>query len=569
MRLTSRFTSQLLIATASLTVLAQQPAPMPKAPAVPGLSPAAEHAMGSIDPERIRAHVRFLSHDLLEGRGTGQRGGDIAAQYLATQFALLGLAPAGDDNTFLQKVPLVALTTLPATTFELDTKNGQRMDLRRNDDYVATDQSAEPEASIDAPIVFVGYGINAPEYHWNDYAGLDVKGKVVLMFVNEPPSPQPSTDDNFFKGRALTYYGRWTYKYEEAARQGAVGAILIHQPQMASYPWEVVRNSWGGESSELRDNSAPKLKVASWIQFEIARKLFADSGLDIDKLMEQMRQPGFKAIPLGASLKAKIATKVRPFDGWNVVARLDGGAPNDLRDQAVLYTAHYDHLGIHPDQPGDNIYNGADDNATGCAILLEIARAFANSVAKPARSMLFASVTAEEQGLLGSAYLGLHPPVPANDIVLDLNFDDIAPTGLPQELVVSGSERTDFYPTVVDVAKSFGMNIRPDSFPEAGHYYRSDHFSLARVGIPSFSVGEGLKFEGHDVAWGDARAKDYTEHRYHQPSDEYRPDMDFRADARIAQVGFALGWKAASNRQKIDWKPGDEFARARQLSESH
>ncbi len=524
--------------------------------------------MQAIDPAKIRAHVRFLSHDLLEGRGTGARGGNIAAEYLATQFALLGLKPAGDNGNYLQKVPMVAITTQPQTTFAIAARSGQTMNLRRDQDFVATNETLTPEVTVDAPIVFVGYGIVAPEYHWNDYKDVDVKGKVVLMFVNEPPSPLPSTDDNFFKGKALTYYGRWTYKLEEAARQGAAGAILIHQTQMASYGWEVVRNSWGGERSYLADNPAPKLRSAAWIQFEVARQLFSASGLDIEKEMEQMRGRDFHALPLGATLRAHIVSKVRPFDGYNVVGRLNGADPVRARE-AVLYTAHYDHLGIHPEQPGDNIYNGANDNASGCAILLEIARAFADANPKPARSVVFASVTAEEQGLLGSAYLGLHPPVPAKDITLDLNFDDIAPNGVPQELVASGYERTTFIPVVDQVASDFQMKIRPDAFPEAGHYYRSDHFSLARVGIPSFSLGEGLKFVGHDVSWGEAMAKDYVEHHYHQPSDEYRPEMDFRADARIARVGFALGWRAAQQQPQIQWKSGDEFERARKQSEAH
>lgn len=540
---------------------------MPPAPTVSGLSVSAQRAMQAIDPAKVRYHVRFLSLDLLEGRGTGARGGNIAAEYMGTQFALLGLKPAGDHGTYMQRVPLVAITTQPQSTFALVAKNGKTLNLRKDDDFVATNESLTPEVEVEAPIVFVGYGINAPEYHWNDYQDADVKGKVALMFVNEPPSPLPSTDANFFQGKALTYYGRWTYKLEEAARQGAVGAILIHQTQMASYGWEVVRNSWGGERSYLAANPAPKLQSAAWIQFEVARQLFSASGLDIDKEMQQMRGRGFKAVDLGATLRAHLVSSVRPFDGYNVIGKLDGSHPA-RGNQAVLYTAHYDHLGIHPQQPGDNIYNGADDNASGCAILLEIARAFANADPKPARSLIFASVTAEEQGLLGSAYLGLHPPVPAKDIMLNLNFDNIAPLGVPQELVSSGYERTTFAPVVEQVAAAFKMKIRPDAFPEAGHYYRSDHFSLARVGVPAFSLGEGLKFVGHDIAWGEAMAKDYLEHHYHQPSDEYRPEMDFRADAQLARVGFALGWRAAQQAAPIGWKPGDEFERARKQSQA-
>jgi Zn-dependent M28 family amino/carboxypeptidase len=524
----------------------------------PRLPAQAFAALQTINPERIRAHVRFLSHDLLEGRGTGQRGGDIAAEYIGTQFALYGLKPAGNNGTYMQRVPLVGLTTMPGTTFTLVPSKGAAMDLKPLDQYVAYDETQRPTDDLEAPIIYVGYGIEAPEYHWDDYKGVDVRGKVLLMLVNEPPS----NDVNFFKGRALTYYGRWTYKYEEAARKGAAGVILIHQTDMASYPWDVVRNSNSGEKSYLKSEGAPKLTVASWIQFDIAKQLAQDSGLDLAKMMADAQSRDFRPVPLSARLKAHMVSKIRPFESNNVVAMLPGSDPK-LKDEAVLYTAHYDHLGIRPDMPGDNIYNGADDNATGCGVLLELARAFAGSAKAPARSIIFAAVTAEEQGLLGSEYLGKHPPVPAGKITLDLNYDDLPPLGSPEEVEVSGAERTTFYPQVESTAEEFRLAIRPDSHPEAGYYYRSDHFSLARVGIPAFSISEGVKYKGHDEAWGMQQAEDYTNHRYHQPSDEYRPDMDFTGDAAMARFGFALGWEAASLPRVIGWQKGDEFEAAR------
>ena len=522
------------------------------------LPPAATAAMEKINPENIRAHVRFLSHDLLEGRGTGQRGGDIAAEYIATQFALYGLKPAGENGSYMQKVPMVGITTEPESTFALVPANGEARSLKYLDEYVATDQTQHPQSDVDADIVFVGYGIEAPEYHWDDYKGVDVKGKVLLMLVNEPPSD----DDNFFKGKALTYYGRWTYKYEEAARKGAVGAILIHKTDMASYPWEVVRNSNSGERSSLKLDGTPKLKVASWVQLDVAKQLMAGAGLDLDKLMADATSRNFHPVALPAKLKAHMVSKVRPFESNNVLA-IAPGSDSKLKNEAVMYTAHYDHLGIRPDMPGDNIYNGADDNATGCGILLELARSFAQAAQRPRRSLLFAAVTAEEQGLLGSEFLGKHPPIPARRITLDLNFDDIPPLGTPEQVEVSGSERTTFYPMVQALANNFRLEIRPDSNPGAGYYYRSDHFSLARVGIPAFSVAEGIKYKGHDDAWGMQQAADYTEHRYHQPSDEYRPDMDFRGDAVMARFGFALGWEAATQPKLIGWQRGDEFEAAR------
>src|ERR1700692_3678216 len=415
------------------------------------LPSAAFAALETIDPEHIRWHVRYLSHDLLEGRGTGQRGGDIAAEYIATQFAEYGLKPAGDNGSYLQKVPLVGITTLPESQFTLSPKQGGARHLKSLDEYVASDHTQQSQSDVDAEIVFVGYGIEAPEYNWDDYKGVDVRGKVLLMLVNEPPSDDPK----FFKGKALTYYGRWVYKYLEATRKGAVGVILVHKEDMASYPWEVVRNSNSGEKSYLK-LEGPALKVASWVQLDVAKKLASASGMDFDKMMAEARTREFHPVSLGAKLKARMVSKVRNFESNNVLAMLRG-SNRKSKDEAVMYTAHYDHLGIRPDMPGDNIYNGAADNATGCAILLELARAFSVAKDRPGRSIIFAAVTAEEQGLLGSEYLGKHPPIPAGKIALDLNYDDVPPLGAPEEVEVSGAERTTFYPWVQATAKEFRM----------------------------------------------------------------------------------------------------------------
>jgi Zn-dependent M28 family amino/carboxypeptidase len=546
---------------APVPVAAAPAAVAPHEPVSVRLPSPAFAAMQTIDPEHIRWHVRFLSHDLLEGRGTGQRGGDIAAEYMATQFAEYGLKPAGDNGTYLQKVPLVGVTTLPETQFSFIPKEGQAITLKPLDDYVAYDQSQQQDSMVNADIVYVGYGIEASEYKWDDYKGVDVHGKVLLMLVNEPPSDDPA----FFKGKALTYYGRWTYKYEVAARKGAVGVILIHKQDMASYPWEVVRNSNSGEKSFLK-LEGPALKVASWVQFDVARKLVSASGMDLDKMMADARTREFHPVDLGVKLRAHMVSKIRDFESNNVLAILPGSDRN-LKDQAVIYTAHYDHLGIRPELPGDNIYNGAADNATGCGILLELARAFSIAKDRPGRSIIFASVTAEEQGLLGSEYLGKHPPVQAAKIALDLNYDDVKPLGSPEEVQVSGAERTTFYPWVQATAKEFRLAIRPDARPEAGQFYRSDHFSLARVGVPSFSINEGMKFKGHDEAWGMAREEEFIAKHYHQPSDEYHPEMDFVGDAAMARFGFALGWEAANLPRLIGWQKDDEFEAPRVKSQ--
>jgi len=539
----------------AVVALAQNSAKPVHAPAAaPRPSPAAFAAMETINPERIRAHVHFLSHDLLEGRGTGQRGGDIAGEYIATQFSIYGLKPAGDNGTYMQKVPMVGITPMPETTFSLVPSSGSAINLKVLDDYVAYDQTQQPQSDIDAPVVYVGYGIHAPEYNWDDYKDADVKGKVLLMLVNE----SPSDDANFFKGKALTYYGRWTYKYEEAARSGAVAVLLIHQTDMASYPWEVVRNSNSGEKSYLKLDGSPKLKAAAWVQLEVAEKLAKTAGLNLGKMMTEAQSREFKPVPLPVKLQAHLVSKIRPFESNNVIGVLPG-ADAKLKSEAVLYTAHYDHLGIRPDMPGDNIYNGANDNATGCGVLLELARAFSQSAEKPRRSIIFASVTAEEQGLLGSEYLGKHPPFPAGKITLDLNYDDLPPLGSPEEVEVSGAERTTFYKTVEATAKDFRLVIRPDAHPEAGHFYRSDHFSLARVGVPAFSVNEGVKYKGHDEAWGLKQDEEYNQKHYHQPSDEYSTGMDFTGDAAMARFGFVLGWQASAMPQRIGWEKGDEF----------
>ena len=546
------------------TQLRGQQAAVPAVPAVPGLPYAARAAAASIDAARIRANVRFLSLDLLEGRGPGTRGAELAAEYIATQFSLDGVKPAGENGTYFQSVPLMAVHTVEdKTKFGFVPASGERMELAYGTEIVSKDQTGEPTADIDAPIVFVGYGIHAPEYHWDDYAGVDMKGKIALVIVNEPPS----NDEKFFKGRALTYYGRWTYKYEEAARRGAVGVLIVHRTDLASYGWDVVRNSQAIEKSYLQGDPDATLRAAAWIQHDVAQRLFTLAGLgDLDQAIDKAGRPGaFHAVELPVKLKGHVESRVRRYVSANVVGRVAGAGKGG---NAVLYTAHYDHLGINPDAKGDNIYNGAADNGTGCGILLEMARAFAQSPARPPHDIYFSAVTAEEQGLLGSQYLGVHPPVPAGQIALDLNYDMILPIGIPRSMNLSGAERIDFWPTVQTVAKAFDLQLLPDPTPGAGHYYRSDHFSLARVGIPAFSVDQGELFEGHDEAWGHAQFMDYVAHHYHQPSDEFHADWDFSGNAKLARFGFVLGWLAGEQPKPVEWKAGDEFEAARKASQA-
>jgi Zn-dependent M28 family amino/carboxypeptidase len=524
------------------------------------LAAGAMTAMHDVKDEHIKADIRFLSSDQLEGRGTGARGGDIAARYISNQFELAGLKPLGGKGGYLQQVPMVGITTEPESSLTLKTPT-ESMNLKQLDECVIMDETQKPVSDISADVVFVGYGITAPEYQWDDYAGTDVKGKVLLMLVNEPPSD----DQSFFQGKALTYYGRWTYKYEHAAKLGAAGVILIHKTEMASYGWDVVRSSWSGERSYLRGNQEPKLSLASWVQLEVARKVLASSGKNLDELMQAAQQKGFKAVPLPIKVQAHMVNKVRPFDSNNVIGEVEGTDPK-LKNEAVVISAHYDHLGVRPDMKGDNIYNGALDNASGTAMLMEMARAAASAPVKPKRSIIFAAVTGEEQGLLGSEYLGKNPPIPDGNISLNLNFDSVAPMGIPKEVSAGGYERTSFAPIFEKTAADFGMSIQPPAHPESGGYYRSDHFSFARVGVPAFSVNTGGRFDGHPEEWIKERQKKNTTN-YHQPSDEFEEDGDYRTDAVMARFGLALAWQAADLPQLVQWRHGDEFEPVRKEQE--
>lgn len=520
-------------------------------------------AMRDVNDNRIKGDIKFLSSDLLEGRGTGARGGDIAAEYVATQFANAGLKPAGDNGTFFQKVPMVGVTTLAGSRISLrDPK--EKMDLQQLEDVVVMDESQQAASDITAPeLIFMGYGITAPEFQWDDYAGVDVKGKVLLMVVNEPPSEDPK----FFNGKALTYYGRWTYKYEHAAKMGAVGVILIHKREMASYGWDVVRSSWSGERSSLAGDPEPKLHLAAWTQLETAKKLLADCGQDLERLIADAGQRGFKPVSLPVEVVAHVENRVRPFESRNVIGMVEGSDPV-LKNEAVAFTAHYDHLGIRPEMKGDNIYNGANDNATGTAMVTEMARAAAADPKKPKRSLIFAAVTAEEQGLWGSNFMAKHPPVPVNRISLDLNFDSFMPLGIPKEVSAGGYERTNFGAVFEKMAADFGLKILTPQHPESGGYYRSDHFSFARQGVPAFSINEGRRFEGESEEWVAERAKKIGG-CYHQTCDEFLPDGDYRANAVMARFGLALGYKAADLPALVQWKAGDEFEGARKQAISH
>jgi Zn-dependent M28 family amino/carboxypeptidase len=514
----------------------------------------------SIEGERIRPHVKFLSSDLLEGRGPGQRGGALAVEYIAAQFAAAGLKPGGDNGTYLQKVPLKLVEVLPGAS--LTAAHGSKsVSFKWLDGFVGTSHTQEPAARIDAEAVFVGHGIRAPEFNWDDYAGVDVRGKVVVLFTNEPPSEDPK----FFGGRALTYYGRWTYKYEEAARQGAAAAIIIHTTPTASYGWDVLRANGRPQPQVARTAGAPALGFAGWITTEAGRQLLSLAGKDVETMLAAADKPGFKAVPLGVRVKCNLNLKVGDIDTHNVVGYVAGAHPA-LKDEAVVFSAHWDHLGVGQPVNGDAIYNGALDNATGTAMLIEMARAWASLETKPHRSAYFVAVTAEESGLLGAQYFAQHPPVPAGKIAANLNFDSFSFFGRARDAVLNGYDRTTLAPVVESVASRFRLTLKPDPNPAAGSYYRSDHFAFARAGIPAFSINMGREVEGKTPEELAALTKKYAG-RYHQPSDEYDESWNFEGMEQMARFGFTLGLEIANLEKLPGWKPGDEFAAAREASQ--
>jgi Zn-dependent M28 family amino/carboxypeptidase len=514
-----------------------------------------------ISGERIRPHVKFLASDLLEGRGVGTRGERLATEYIATQFALIGVKPAGDRGTFFQRVPMVGAATQSSATLSA-TNGAKTIPFQWLNEFVGVSQLQQTVDQFDAEAVFVGHGITAPEFQWDDFKGTDVKGKVVVLFTNEPPSEDPK----FFGGPALTYYGRWTYKYEEAARRGAKAVFIIHTTPTAGYGYDVVRSSWGKEDPQLKLAAGqPALAFAGWLTKEAGEKLFGMAGKTVDQMLAAANSKDFHPIPLGVHIRGNIPTKVRQIESRNVVAMIPGSDP-ELESQAVVFTAHWDHLGIGPAVRGDSIYNGAVDNATGCAMLIELARAWAGLEHKPRRSALFVAVTAEEAGLRGSEYYAEHPVIPLAKTALDLNFDGFFPFGRTKDVETTGADRTTVWPVVEEAARRMNMAIKPDAHPEQGHYYRSDHFSLAHAGVPAFSINLGTEYYGKAAGYGAKAFEEYNDKHYHQPSDEYHDDWDFAGMEEAARFGFIIGTTVANQDKLPTWNAGDEFLAAREKS---
>jgi Zn-dependent M28 family amino/carboxypeptidase len=517
----------------------------------------AKRAMNYITKDYIGANVQFLASDLLEGRGTGSRGELIAASYIATQFKLFGLEPGGDNGSYFQKVSLVGITTYPDKEMVIKGKKGT-VRFRYYDEFVAVSGVRKDFVSIkDVDIVFVGYGIVAPEYNWDDYKGADVSGKILLMLNDDPPATPDEPD--LFGGKARTYYGRWTYKYEIAAKKGALGAIIIHTTPSAGYGWNVVQSSWSGEEFELANDIEPKIQLKGWLTEDATRKLIALAGKNLDELVKSAQTRNFKPVDLGLKLSLNMKVKIREFATQNVIGVLRGG-DEKLKDEYIVLTSHYDHLGIGKPVSGDSIYNGALDNASGVSMLLNLARAFSELKVKPRRSIMFIALAAEEAGLLGSRYFAQNPTVPLVKIVANLNIDGINIWGRTKDVILIGMEKSTLGEIIDAIAKKYqNRYAKPDQFPELGMFYRSDQFNFAKVGIPAIYIDNGIEYIEKPENYGREVVEEYIRKNYHQPSDEYSDSWVLDGAVEDAKLVFMTTYYLANSDGKPEWKPESEF----------
>jgi Zn-dependent M28 family amino/carboxypeptidase len=524
-----------------------------------------DNAASRITPQEIDAHLRFLSSDLLEGRAPATRGGQLAEQYIASELMAFGVKPGVGDTSYFQRVPIDVVRADPAS-IKVTASGKANANLRFTDDVVVWPGSATDASSAHGELVFVGYGASAPEYKWDDFKGTDVRGKILLVLVNDPPAP--ASEPALFGGKAMTYYGRWTYKYEEAERRGAAGMLIVHTTERAGYPWQVVVGSNSVEHRLLpRPANAPApIGVRGWITDSAATALLAQAGLNMADLRKRAESRDFRPVPTGITIDATMRNSLQHMSSNNIVGVVRGIDPK-ARDEYVVYSAHWDHLGIGPVVNGDSIYNGAVDNASGVATVLTIAHAAAEGV-KPRRSQLFVFVTAEESGLLGSAYFGEHPTVPASKIVAALNLDVVPLIGRFRDLNVMGDNKSSLGPALAQLVRAEGIRLSPDAHPEQGHFYRSDHFSFAKVGIPSVSIGAGDDYVGRPAGWGVQQGDDYTTHHYHQPSDEYRPDFDLTGATQIADIVYRFGLSLGNARTVPTWNADAEFKALREGTRS-
>jgi Zn-dependent M28 family amino/carboxypeptidase len=517
----------------------------------------------NISTDAILTDIRKLSSDEFEGRAPGSKGEQLTVQYFIDQFKAAGLEPGNPDGSWTQKVPLVALTPQPQGPVVVK-KGGQTRPFKIRDEIVVFSKHVADEVRLEnSELVFAGYGVQAPEYQWDDFRGIDVKGKTIIVLVNDPPVTVPGNtqelDPKIFGGRAMTYYGRWTYKFEKAAELGAAGALIVHETVPAGYPFSVVQGM-GGERFDLvtPDKNAGRAKIEGWMSVEAATALLKMAGQDYQKLKARAATREFKAVPLGATASVTVKQKSRTLDSQNVVAKLTGSDPA-LKDEHVVYTAHWDHFGIGEPVKDDTIYNGALDNASGCAQVLEIARAFAKIQPRPKRSLLFLMVTAEEQGLLGSQYYAEFPLYPLAKTLANINIDGINQWGRTKDLTLIGLGASDLDDYARAAADEQGRVLRPDAEPEKGFYYRSDHFNFAKKGVPALDPDSGIDFIGKPADYGKTKRDEYTAVDYHQPSDQVKPDWDLAGAAEDGKIFLAIGYRLAQADRFPEWKPGNEF----------
>lgn len=530
------------VATAS-PAAAQRPAP--NAPA------ALDQALAYPTADLIRAHLAFLADDVLEGRAPGTRGGHLAARYIAAQFAAAGLEPGAPNASYFQPVPLIGVTPTPSAVVGI---GRQTVALEHGREFVAWPIAGDSAVAVDAELVFVGYGIQATEWDWDDFKGQSVTGRILVMLVNDPGL----TDASRFEGRKLTYYGHWTYKLEQAARLGAVGAILIHSDEGATYRWNAVRSSWTGEQLIPADGAPPTLRFGAWITEDAAARLTDATGRDFSALRRRAQQPSFRPVSLGAHAVVHIRSTVRRFEGQNVIARLPG-ADTVGRNDAVIFTAHYDHLGIGRPVDGDSIYNGAEDNASGVATMLAAAAGFGRATTRPRRTLLFLATTAKESGLLGAESYASGPVMPLERTVAVVNLDRANLRGMALDAVALGSDRSDLGASFAQAARDEGLTTAPDPNPRAGSFFRSDHFPFARSGVPVLSLRVPSRFANRPVGWADEQEAQFLASRYHQPSDEYRSAFDFTGAVQQARLLIRLGWLLGDSDQFPAWNPDAEF----------
>ena len=518
-------------------------------------------ALDTITPDGLLAHIKVLASDEFEGRGPGTKGEELSVKYISDQFKAIGLKPGNPDGSYTQEVPLTGIKSDPKMSFTI---GGNTTELKYPDDYVASSARLQNEIKIvNSDVVFVGYGIVAPEYGWDDYKDVDVRGKTILILINDPPIPDPKDpsklDEKMFKGKAMTYYGRWTYKYEIAAQKGAAAAIIIHETEPAAYPYSVVKSSWGKENFELDapDKNKDAVQARSWITLDVAKKLLADCGQNFDALKKSAISKDFRPVTLNAKAKIEIKQTLRSFKSHNVIGKLEGSDPK-LKDEYIIYTAHWDHLGRHPELPGDQIFNGAVDNASGDAAVIELARAFSKLNPPPRRSVLFMCTTAEEAGLLGAKFYAERPLYPLEKTLADLNIDGMNVWGKARDIEDVSFGMSTLDDMLADAAKAQGRVAIPNSRPEKGKIYRADNFEFSKIGLPSLYIGNGEHLLSRP-ADAPLRSDEFDLHDYHQVSDEVKPDWDLTGAVQDVDLLFEVGYQVANAAKFPEWKPGGEF----------